>query len=229
VTVNSALTVAFAAAQALVQQPQPFHEKITVAGSLRDRLKQPAGEGMGFYAGAVSLKYRYKDKIGFWENSRKFDRKIQPLYTNKNLFKDPLVWSYLEPGIMESLSFKMIGGMVSPESSRFDKLSAFYQRDDVITSMLKREKMDSFNDVLIGTAVTNLTRMDFPRHFGNLELDRLIMNPGGAYPLVLVNLVLGAVTCSGKLSLVIEYAEERIDTKTVEKIRDQALELLYSD
>ncbi len=55
------------------------------------------------------------------------------------------------------------------------------------------------------------------------------MNPGGAYPLVFVNLVLGAVTCSGKLSLVIEYAEERIDTKTVEKIRDQALELLYSD
>lgn len=30
--------------------------------------------------------------------------------------------------------------------------------------------------------VTNLTRMDFPRKYGELELDRLIMNPGGAIP-----------------------------------------------
>ncbi|NQS92306.1 MAG: hypothetical protein HQ574_07845 [Chloroflexi bacterium] len=226
VTVNSALAVALAAAQITIQGNLPHQSDITVAGNLRDRLEKPVGEGMGFFVGAVSLKYKYKDKIGFWENVRKFNQKIQPLYTNKNLFQDPLVWSYLESGIMGSLSFKMIGGLVSRDSARFEKLASFSKRDDVISSMLKREKMDSLINILIGTAVTNLTRMDFPRHYGDLELDRLIMNPGGAYPLVLVNLVLGAVTCSGKLSLVLEYAEERIDTNTVVKIRDQALELL---
>ena len=81
----------------------------------------------------------------------------------------------------------------------------------------------------MGTAVTNLTRLDFPRVYGTLELDRLIMNPGGAYPLALVNLVLGAVTCAGKLSLVLEYVEETIDTGTMGKIKDKALGFLLNE
>jgi len=56
-----------------------------------------------------------------------------------------------------------------------------------------------------------------------------MFNPGGGFPLAMVNLVLGAVTCAGKLSLIVEYAEEAIDTKTMEQIRDRALELLVSD
>jgi len=81
----------------------------------------------------------------------------------------------------------------------------------------------------MGTAVTNLTRLDFPRQYGSFELDRLIMNPGGAYPLSFVNLVLGAVTCSGKLSLVLEFAEETMDTRTMEKIKDKAMEFLLDE
>jgi hypothetical protein len=42
-----------------------------------------------------------------------------------------------------------------------------------------------------------------------------------------VNLVVGAVTCSGKLSLVVEYAEEANDSSTMEKIKEKALELLF--
>ena len=228
-TVNSALSVALAAAQRTVEGVRPHHSKITVAGSLRDRLKDKVGEGMGFFAGAVNLEYKYNDKIGFWENSRKFNAKIQPLYTNKNLFGSPLVWCYLESGILESLSFKMIGNLVSRDSDRYEKLSSFSTREDVITSMLKREKMDSMDNILIGTAVTNLTRVDFPRNYGELELDRLIMGAGGAYPLVFVNLLAGVVTCSGKLSLVIEYSEERIDTDTVEKIKEKVLEHLLKE
>ena len=88
--------------------------------------------------------------------------------------------------------------------------------------------MDSLDKINMGTAVTNLTRLDFPVKYGTLELDRLIMQPGGAFPLANVNLVLGAVTCSGKLSLVVEYAEETVDTRTMEKIKDKALEFLFN-
>ena len=88
--------------------------------------------------------------------------------------------------------------------------------------------MDSLDRKIMGTAVTNLTRMDFPSKYGSLGLDRLIMHPGGAFPLVNVNLVLGAVTCAGKLSLVVEYAEEAVDTRTVEKIRDKAMDYLLN-
>jgi len=34
------------------------------------------------------------------------------------------------------------------------------------------------------------------------------------------------VTCSGKMSLVIEYAEQAVDTATMEKIKDKAMEFL---
>ena len=78
----------------------------------------------------------------------------------------------------------------------------------------------------MGTAVTNLARLDFPRKYGELELDRLIMKPGGGFPLVTVNLLLGAVTSAGKLSLVIEYVEDNVDSETMERIKEEAMESL---
>jgi hypothetical protein len=41
-----------------------------------------------------------------------------------------------------------------------------------------------------------------------------------------VNLVLGAVTSAGKLSLVIEFLEDNIDIGTMEKIIEEAMESL---
>ena len=80
----------------------------------------------------------------------------------------------------------------------------------------------------MGPAITNLGRMDFPKTYGALELDRLIMQPGGAFPLVHVDMVIGVVTCSGKLSLVVEYAQEAVDTGTMEKVVDQAMGYLQT-
>ena len=229
VTVNSALTAAFAGAQAVVQGDKPYHSSLGVAGNLRDRLPAPAGEVMGCYAGVVTLKYKYNRTTGFWDNARRFHQKVKPLFTNKNLFTEPLLWCYLESAILESMNFKMLGGLVPPQSTRYYKISEFSKRDDVVLSLLKRNKMDSLDKIFMGTAVTNLTRMDFPRKYGSLTLERLIMNPGGAFPLTLVNLVLGAVTCAGKLSLVVEYAEQNIDRRTMEKIKDQAMEFLLNE
>jgi hypothetical protein len=89
--------------------------------------------------------------------------------------------------------------------------------------------MESLDRIIMGTAVTNLTRMDFPVEYGALELDRLIMKPGGSFPLVTFNLMLGAVTCAGKLSLLLEFVEDNIDATTMQKIIDQALSFLLSE
>ena len=226
VTVNSALTAAFAGAQTQVQGERPFHSSISVAASLRDQLPKPAGEVMGFYAGVAQPKYKYDISRGFWDNARQFHRKVRPLYTNKNLFQDALVWCYLDPTILEAISYKTLGGLVPEGSSRYQKLSAFGSRDDTVLSILKRDKMDSLDRIIYGTTVTNLARLDFPRTYGALELERLIMKPGGAFPLVNFNLVLGAVTCAGKLSLLVEYVEDNVDLSTMEKIGDQALAFL---
>ncbi|MFX0122989.1 MAG: condensation domain-containing protein [Candidatus Hodarchaeota archaeon] len=226
VTVNTALTTAFVGAQYLIRGDNSNHSSLIIAGNLRDRLPSPAGEAMGYFAGGVSLKYKYNEKMSFWENARILHQKVQPLYTNKNLFKEPLNWCYLEPAIMESISFKLLGGLVPSGSPRYEKLSTFSKQNDVVSSVLKRGNIGSLDKPSLGTAVTNLTRLDFPRMYGSLEVDRLIMNPGVAFPISTVNFNLGAVTCAGKLSLLIEYTEEIINPETIEKIKEQALEFL---
>ena len=229
VTVNSALTAAFSGAQSFVQGEKPYHAKTVIAADLRDLLPRSPGEGMGMYAGGAELKLKYDHKRGFWENARRFHRRIQPAYTNKNLFGAVLNWLYLDPTICEAMSFKKLGGLVPPDSPRYEKLSAFSARDDVVLRLLQRDNLDTLEFKYWGTAVTNLGRLEFPRQYGALELDRLIMQPGGGIPLANANLVLGAVTCSGKLSLVLEYAREAVDSAVMQQVKDKALEYLLEE
>jgi NRPS condensation-like uncharacterized protein len=229
VTANSAITVAFSAAQSLVEGKKPHHAQLAVGANLRDRLPNSPGEGMGYYAGAVELKFKYNHKKSFWENVRKFHKNFQKNFTNKKMFGDILNWLYLEPTMMEAFHFKKLGRLVTTESPRYEKLSSFSKEEDVVFRVLKRDKLESLERKHWGVAVTNLGRLDFPKSYGSLELDRLIMQPGGGIPLSNVSLVVGAVTFSGKLSLVVEYAEQAIDTGTVEKIKDEAIALLSSE
>jgi len=229
VTVNSALTAAFSGAQSFVQGEKPYHAKTAIAASLRDRLANPPGEAMGYYAAGVELKLKYNHKKGFWQNARKFHKKIKPNFTNKKVFGDIVNWLEMDSNIYEAMNFKKLGALVPSDSPRYEKLSAFSKSEDVVVRLLKRVKMESLETKLLGLAITNLGRMDFPKTYGTLELDRLIMQPGGAFPLSHVNMVLGAVTCAGKLSLVVEYAEQAIDTKTMEQIKDKAMEFLLGE
>ena len=54
------------------------------------------------------------------------------------------------------------------------------------------------------------------------------MSSGNAFPLVNVNLVLGALTCSGKLGMVGEFVEDNFDVRTVQGINDRAMEFLFN-
>ena len=229
VTVNSALATAFSGAQQIIQGDKNEFTIIGITGNLRDNLRITAGEGMGFYAGVVTLYYPYNREKPFWENAQTFNKTTQPLYTNKNLFKEELTWCYLEPAILEAFNFKKLGYLVSETAPRYDKLSAFSNRVDLVSSILKRENMETFNEIIMGTTVTNLTNLDFPRKYGDLELNRLIMTPGGAFPLTNVGLVLGAVTCSGKLSLVVKYDEGTVETETILKVKEKVMSFLLEE
>ena len=184
---------------------------------------------MGFYAGAATPKWKYEGQRGFWDNARRFHQKVSSLYTNKVLFNEALTWSHLDSNILEAIHFKVLGGLVPEGASRHEKLSAFGSRDDTVLRILKRDKMDSLDRILYGTTVTNLARLGFARTYGSLELERLIMKPGGAFPLVNFNLVLGAVTCAGKLSMLVEFVEDNVDVGTMEEIKDKALQLLLEE
>jgi len=227
-TVNSALAAAFDGAHSIVRG-QEILSDIGVAANLRDRLRVDPGEVMGFYAGVATLKHPYDADLDFWENARRLHKALVPLFTNKKLFSQFLMWTIMDPAILEAINFKKLGTLVPKDASRFMKLSTYSEKEDVVLSILKRDKMDSLDEKIMGTAVTNLGRLDFPRVYGDLELERLFMQPGGAFPLTNINLVLGAATCSGKLSLVIEYAEEAVDTETLVVIKDVALKFILKD
>jgi len=229
ITVNSALTTAFSGAQSFVAGEKPHHAKTAIGVSLRDRLPNPAGEALGYYASGFELKLKYNHKKGFWDNAREYHRKIKPNLTNKKVFGDLPAWLQMDSNIYAALNFKKLGVLVPTDSPRYEKLSGFGKRKDVVVRLLQRAKMETLETKLLGPAITNLGRLDFPKSYGALELDRLIMQPGGAFPLVHVNMVIGAVTCSGKLSLVVEYAEEAVDSGTMEKIKDQAMEYLLNE
>lgn len=99
-------------------------------------------------------------------------------------------------------------------------------REDVVSRILERDKLESPDRVFLGTALTNLTRLDFPSTYGSLQLERLIMKPGGAFPLANVNLVVGAATAAGRLSLTPEYVEQNISEPQIETIKSETLALL---
>ena len=228
VTVNSALTAAFSGAQSFVEGEKPYHAKTVIAASLRDRLPNPPGEAMGYYALGVEVKLKYNHEKSFWDNARKYHKEIKPNFTNKKVFGDLPGWLQMDSNIYEALNFKKLGALVTSDSPRYEKLSDFSRREDVVVRLLQRAKMETLETKLLGPAITNLGRLDLPKTYGALELDRLIMQPGGAFPLVHVDMVIGAVTCAGKLSLVVEYAEEAVDTGTMERIKDKAMDYLLN-
>jgi NRPS condensation-like uncharacterized protein len=229
VTVNSVLTAAFSGAQSFVEGEKPYHEQIVVAANLRDRLQNPVGEGFGMYASGIELKFKYNHERSLWENARQFQKNFQSKFTNKNLFSNILNWLNLEPTMFEAFHFKKLGVLVPPDSARYEKLSAFSKKDDVAYRILKRDNLGSLDSKYWGTAVTNLGRLDFPRTYGTLELDRLFLKPGGGIPLVNANLVLSALTCSGKLSLIVEYAEQAVEPAVMEVIKDKAMEFIQGE
>jgi len=228
ITVNSALTTAFSGALSFVAGEKPHHARTAIAADLRGRLPNRTGEALGYYASGFELKLKYNQRISFWDNARKYHKMIKPNFTNKKVFGDLPGWLQMDSNIYESLNFKKLGRLVPIDSPRYEKLSDFGKREDVVVNLLQRAKMETLETKLLGPAITNLGRLDFPKTYGALELDRLIMQPGGAFPLVHVDMVLGVVTCSGKLSLVVEYAEEAVDTPTMEKIKDKAMDYLLN-
>ncbi len=228
VTVNTALVAAYARAQKNVLGNR-HHPKLAIAGDLRGRMNPQAGEAVGFYASAVTHEFEVDGRLGFWDSARRLQRRLTNRYTDKALFKDPLTWSFLNPTILEAINFKKIGRLVEGDSPRMRKLRAFSERDDVVLRILRRDGLDSLDQVAIGTAMTNLTRLDFPSKYGALELERLIMKPGGAFPLANVNILVGAVTAAGRLSLTTEFIEDNVASEEMEAINEQVLACFSGD
>ncbi len=224
VSVNSAIAAAVCGARQKSQSNSISGKKHTIAVSIRNSLPENPAQGMGFYAGSIEVPFVYNGKVGLWKNAAKYHKKVTSRLNTKNIFKNILNWSYLDPGIMESLNFKILGSLTGKHGN--SKLYSYSRKEDLVASLVRREKMNSMDNIIMDTAITNLGNLEIDKYYGDLELDSVIMNPGGAFPLAMVQLVVALVTVSGKMSILFEYEKSRFSEEQVRAVMEEALRLL---
>lgn len=224
VSVNSALSAAVCGARQQVMGNDGVPKKHSIAVNIRDRLSRNPGEGMGFFAGSIDTSFVYNKKSDFWKNAARYHKAILNRMNNKHICKNVQRWSHLEQGIMESLNFKILGKLTEKGS----KIHTYSEKKDLVASLVRREKMESIDNMIIATAVTNLGNLKIEREYGKLELESVIMNPGGAFPLSMVQLVVAVSTVSGKLSLLFEYETSRLTERQARFIMELTLKYIRS-
>jgi Condensation domain len=224
VSVNSALTTAVIGAQQVTFINKVLPKKSNIAVSIRDMLQPNPGKGLGFFAGSLDVNLTYDTRRDFWTNTLRFHKKIKSGYKPAKVFSNLLHWCHMEPGLMESINFKLLGYLAGDDPD--SKLYSFSQRKDFITALLQHKKMTSPDSLILGTAVTNLMDLGFSEKFGELELESVIMNPGAAFPLSMVQMVAAAATVSGRMSILLEYEERRFTKAQAELVKNNLLKLI---
>ena len=98
-----------------------------------------------FFQGSL----KYDPKKSFWDNACIYHRKIKPNFTNKKVFGELLKWLQMDSNIYEAMNFKKLGGLVTSDSPRYEKLSGFSRREDVVVRLLQRVNMESLETKLL--------------------------------------------------------------------------------
>ncbi len=219
VTVNTALLTALAAAQTTAQgHVEKYLQRIATAMDIRKYLIEDPGEAFGFYAGGVILNFKYPSDHAFWDNARTLHHKLKQQFKPKDVLSKILTFGTLTPTLYDGLIFKRYGSWVQPTQSRYEKLSAFSARKDALTKLVKNK-----GQVRVGLVLSNLTRLDFPRHYGPLTLEQMMFLGAATRS---YQKAVGVVTVSGKLTMTVSYVEESVDSHTMAAFKTSLLDIL---
>lgn len=139
----------------------------------------------------------------------------------KRIIQNLLRICLLEPSINDALIIKIYGNLVKSEDSKYNKLSNFSKRKDAISSMVKK-----LGAMYFGFVLSNLGILDFPRFYGHLELERLLIFPPTCPT---IETTIFAITVCGKLTIVMSYVDHVIDSNTMKKLKKNYLNCLISN
>ncbi|MFX1536921.1 MAG: condensation domain-containing protein [Promethearchaeota archaeon] len=219
VTVNTALITAFLKAKNEVQgvsrtTPQTIGQPVNI----RKRLKNPPGEAFGLYVAGFELNIKYNPNKSFWEQARFIHKLIKNSLTDQSIFEHFFAVSAFDGTLFDVLPFLSYSKFIPPHFSRYKKLSTLSEESSNVVNALIKSLGKQINMI-----VTNLGQMDFPKNYGSLELDSLILLPGGG---VTCELTVGVVSAAGKLCYTIEHLDHVIDKDTGLKINARVMEIL---
>jgi NRPS condensation-like uncharacterized protein len=219
VTLNSTLLVAMQKARIDSKGPYDGKTKLGTAVDTRQRLRVDSSDAVGYFAGASIVQLKYKDKSSFWDNVRRFHKDISKELREDKVFDQTLSYSALDPTVIDAILYLLVGDQVEPHQSRYEKISEFVQRqDEIILKNIERSKETS-PDILI----TNLGRMELPSEIPGIEIERSLFTPSSS---MMIEIVLGASTVDGRLTLTLNYHDKYHDGERIRKVRDRAEEIL---
>lgn len=220
VTINSALNMAFLAARYEIRGHfKGGRQNILIPVNTRERYKKPVGDHFGLYAAGFQFKMTYNPKIDFWENVKLFTRKVREKLDINQVFKMVALMGLMDKSLTESQSFSFLGKFVPSNYSRYEKIHSFSNDEKNIANKMIKKKIAK----VPGLSITNLGLLDYPSKYGSLELERFIFVTSTS---PMMELVISAVTVSGRLTFAINYIEETTDTPTMQEIKKKALEYL---
>ncbi|MFW9827291.1 MAG: condensation domain-containing protein [Candidatus Thorarchaeota archaeon] len=222
VTVNTALMIAFAIAQNQLNPNSPkYLQNVSFAVNLRNLLINPVIEQFGFFAGGMQLKFKYSDKIPFWEAVKKFHNEATPDEARTQALVGTLNAFILSPTLYDAQIFSAFGHLIPASSQSYDKIQAFIKdKKNIVNRMVQKKLSKGF---AMGQLMTNLGKTGFPERYGDLILKNLILMPSCS---PYTELVLGVVTHGGTLSITLNHMEESISSEKILKIRDRANQIL---
>lgn len=226
VTINSALTCALVKAyQDVFNHNKGKKVDVVMPFDLRRRTDPPLDDVFCLLVGSVEVSLKLLPNLGFWDDVKRAHKEIKSKIEKRDVFESALMIEELDPTLADAIiSFAPLAKEVSPESSRYEKLSSF-------ASDKKNPAIDiasKFSESLPDVINTNLGRLGFPEKYGKYELDTMYFAPAGSFN---VPLLAGFLGVSGKITGTLTYlrrkeAQEDLQGEKMRTVRNKVLEYL---
>lgn len=204
VTVNSALTTAFARARLDSRDRSRSHlSKALIAINMRNYFRNPAGENFGLLATGIPVTLP-SSKGDFWSSARQFNGRMRDLLQNTGKilrFMVPL--ASIDPTLIDAVYFVAHGTLRDKTALTLKKL--------ILTPSDKPKR---------ALDITNIGIVDIPKD-SRLKTIYFV-------PILSSNYeeAIGVVTIGGELNIVMLHDRSRISSETIEKFRQKVIDCI---
>ena len=219
VTLNSTLLVALLKARIDTIGPYDGKAQVATAVDARKRLRVDCTDAAGFYAGGSFMKFGYQEDLSLWDNVRVYHKAVSKDLDSNNIFDTVMSHMYLDQTLIDAMAAAFYGVQIEPHQSRYSKLSEYASRTEgMVVKQLERTG-DRAPDLIS----TNLGTLSIPDEISGIKVERSFFTPSAG---MMMEIVLGIATVSGRLTLTLNHYEGYIAGERVQKIRDRAEEIL---